>query len=177
MAPQGQSEAPRGEDGTMAVTVRRAEPGDAPELARLRWEFRPEAQPDQELDEFSPEFEEWLSGALASDWVAAVADQGNGTLVGCMFLRSVGKVPNPGAPDRAWGYVTNSYVAPAHRGRGVGARLLDVLVARAREWGHEFLIVWPSEEAVSFYARAGFREVVEVHAGADDHPPLELSLA
>ncbi|HZD04830.1 MAG TPA: N-acetyltransferase [Longimicrobiales bacterium] len=174
MAPERQSDKGRGR--TMAVTVRRAEPGDAPELARLRWEFRPQDQPNQEWEAFSQEFEEWLAQALASAWVVSVADQGDGILVGCMFLRSVGKVPNPGTRDRAWGYVTNSYVAPTHRGRGIGARLLDVLVGGARERGHEFLIVWPSEKAVSFYARAGFREVVEVHSGADDHSPLELLL-
>jgi GNAT superfamily N-acetyltransferase len=117
----------------MSVTVRHAEPADAPELARLRWEFRPEDQPRQGFDAFSRDFEAWLVQALASDWRAAVADGGNGALVGCIFLRSVSKVPNPGARDRAWGYVTNSYVAPAHRGRGVGARLLEVLVAAARE--------------------------------------------
>lgn len=39
-----------------------------------------------------------------------------------------------------------------------------------------FLIVWPSEEAVAFYARAGFREVAEAHDGPDDYPPLELML-
>jgi GNAT superfamily N-acetyltransferase len=161
----------------MGVTIRRAESGDAAELARLRWEFRPEDQLNQELDEFSREFAEWLAQALASDWMAAVADDGGGALVGCIFLRSVSKVPNPGARDRAWAYVTNSYVAPAHRGRGVGARLLDAIIAGARERSHEFLIVWPGQEAESFYARAGFRAVAEAHSGADDYPPLELTLA
>jgi hypothetical protein len=33
--------------------------------------------------------------ALASEWMAAVADQGEGELVGCLFLRSVGKVQYP----------------------------------------------------------------------------------
>lgn len=160
----------------MGATVRHAEPGDAPELARLRWEFRSEDQANQQLDEFSREFEEWLTNALASGWVAAVADQGSGTLVGCIFLQSVGKVPNPGARDRSLGYVTNSYVASSHRGRGVGARLLEVVIAAARDRGHEFLIVWPSEEALSFYARAGFQEVAEAHGGPDDYPPLELIL-
>lgn len=161
----------------MGVTVRRAESKDASELARLRWEFRPEDQPNQGLDEFSREFERWFAEASTSDWMAAVADDGSGALVGCVFLRSVSKVPNPGARDRAWGYVTNSYVAPAHRGRGVGGRLLEVVMAAARERGHEFLIVWPGEEALSFYVRAGFREVADVHDGPDDYPPLELVLS
>lgn len=99
----------------MTPTIRRAGPGDAPELARLRWEFRPEDQARQGFGEFARDFEAWLAGALASDWMAAVAEEGNGALVGCVFLRSVGKVPNPGARDRAWGYVKNAYVAPSHR--------------------------------------------------------------
>jgi ribosomal protein S18 acetylase RimI-like enzyme len=160
----------------MSLTVRRAEPGDARELARLRWEFRPQDQPGRDFGEFRREFEEWLGEALTSDWMAAVAETGDGVLVGCIFLRSVSKVPNPAARDRAWGYVTNSYVAPAHRNRGAGTRLLDVVIDAARERGHEFLIVWPSEEAVSFYTRAGFREVADAHAGPDDYPPLELTL-
>jgi GNAT superfamily N-acetyltransferase len=161
----------------MDVSVRCAELRDASELARLRWEFRPEDQPHQGLEEFSREFEKWFAAASASDWMAAVADDGSGVLVGCVFLRSVSKVPNPGAGDRAWGYVTNSYVTPSHRGQGVGGRLLEVVIAAARERGHELLIVWPSEEALSFYARVGFREVADVHSGPDDYPPLELLLS
>lgn len=161
----------------MSIVVRRAEPRDATELARLRWEFRPDDQPNQDFDAFSREFAEWLQEAMTSDWMAAVADDGSGALVGCSFLRSVSKVPNPGARDRAWGYVTNSYVAPVHRGQGMGARLLELVVSAARERRHELLIVWPSEEALAFYRRAGFRELADVHGGPDDYPPLELILS
>jgi ribosomal protein S18 acetylase RimI-like enzyme len=160
----------------VGVAVRVAELRDAPELARLRWEFRPEDQHAQDFDGFSRDFEGWFAGAVASDWMAAVAERDDGELVGCIFLRSVSKVPNPGAMHRRWGYVTNSYVAPLYRGKGVGRELLDILVQAGRERDHEFLIVWPSEEAVSFYARAGFREVSKVHSGHDDYPPLELRL-
>jgi GNAT superfamily N-acetyltransferase len=161
----------------MRVTVRPATVADAAELARLRWEFRPQDQQASGLDEFSREFTDWLAQAFDSDmWIAAVADTGDHELVGCIFIEAVSKVPNPGAIHRTWGYVTNSYVAPGYRGQGVGGRLPDVVIGAARERGHEFLIVWPSEEALSFYTRAGFREVAAVHAGPDDYPPLELVL-
>ncbi len=162
---------------TMSLKIRQAEARDALELARLRWEFRPETHLEQSREQFAREFEAWLADALASDWVAWVAEDGTGALVGCLFLRSVDKVPDPGAPNRAWGYLTNSYVAPAHRGQGLGGQLLDALIAAARERGHEFLIVWPSEDALSFYTRAGFREVADVHRGLGDYPPLELVLS
>lgn len=161
----------------MGVSVRAATAADAPELARLRWDFRPERHGAQTLADFSRAFEGWLEGALASgEWTAAVADAGHDGLVGCVFLRSVSKVPDPGAIDRAWGYVTNSYVATSQRGQGLGGRLLEWVIVAAREMGHELLIVWPSEEAVTFYARAGFREVGEAHSGPDDYPPMELIL-
>lgn len=161
----------------VSPSVRRATPEDARELARLRWDFRPQSQAGQDFAAFAEAFEEWLEAALSSGrWMAAVADEGDGHLVGCMFLQSVRQVPDPGAIERAWGYLTHCYVAPGHRGRGIGRQLLDAVASAARALGHAFVIVWPSEESVSLYARAGFREVVEAHAGPDDHPPLELIL-
>ncbi|MBW3554547.1 MAG: GNAT family N-acetyltransferase [Gemmatimonadetes bacterium] len=108
--------------------------------------------------------------------MAAVADAGNDALVGCIFLRSARyrirvRFSVPG------GYVTNSYVAPSHRDQGLGGRLLGVVIAAARERKHEFLIVWPSDEAVSFYTRAGFQEAAEAHRGPSDYPPLEFVLS
>ena len=94
-----------------------------------------------------------------------------------MYLQCVDKVPHPGGIHRAWGYVTNSYVVSHQRGQGIGQQLLDLLIDVARARGLEFLIVWPSQDAMSFYLRAGFRSVSEAHAGGDDEPPLELTLS
>jgi len=162
----------------MKYTVREATQEDAAELARLRWEFRVEDQPGQSRSEFVHDCEAWLREALGSGrWVVAVAeDTETDSLCGCMYLECIDKVPVPGGIQRAWGYVTNSYVASEQRGLGLGRKLLDLLIAVARGRGLEFLIVWPSKEAVPFYARAGFRPVSEVHAGDDDEPPLELVL-
>ena len=161
----------------MKHTVREAAPMDAPELARLRWEFRVEDQSLQPRSEFLRECEEWLHEAFRSGrWVVVVADAERGSLCGCMYLQCIEKVPVPGRSPRAWGYVTNSYVASEQRGHGLGRVLLDLLIDAARARGLEFLMVWPSEDASSFYRRAGFRPVSEVHAGHDDEPPLELLL-
>jgi phosphinothricin acetyltransferase len=54
------------------------------------------------------------------------------------------------------------YVDREWRGRGVGRRLLEVLIARARELGYHKLVLaaFPWNEAgMRAYGRAGFREV------------------
>ena len=157
--------------------VREAGVADVAELARLRWEFRVEEQPRQEHTEFVRACETWLSEALASDrWVVAVAASNDGSLYGCMYLQYIEKVPIPGGIRRYWGYVTNSYVVAEQRNKGVGQKLLDLLVSVGRQRGLEFLIVWPSKAAVSLYERAGFRSVSEVDTDPEGPPPLELLL-
>ena len=159
------------------IIVREAMPADAAELARLRWDSRVEDHSGHSRVEFLRECEVWVREALASRrWIMAVAlsTKCADALYGCMFLQFVEKVPAPGAAQRAWGYVTNAFVDSEQRGHGIGQRLLEFLIEAAQNRGLEFLIVWPSEAAVAFYRRAGFHPVSEVHAGADDEPPLEL---
>ena len=160
-----------------SYTFRKAAAADAAELARLRWEFRAEEQPRQARAEFVQACEAWLHEALASDrWLVAVAESETGSLHGCMYLQFIDKVPVPGGIRRFWGYVTNAYVVSEQRGKGVGRKLLSILIDEGRTRGLEFLIVWPSNEAVSLYQRAGFRSVSEAYSGLDDDPPLELVL-
>jgi ribosomal protein S18 acetylase RimI-like enzyme len=161
----------------MHYQIRQANTDDVVELARLRWDSRVEEQANQSYQEFVRTCAAWLEQALSSGrWIIAVASTPDGSLCGCMYLQYVEKVPVPGKINRAWGYVTNSYVSPEQRGRGIGGQLLNLLIDTARRYPLEFLIVWPSEEAVSLYQRAGFRLASEVHDHADDYPPLELVL-
>ena len=161
----------------MECTVREASPADVVELARLRWEFRGGDQSGQAQSDFTQDCEAWLLEAIRSGrWVIMVAASETNSLCGCMYLQCIETVPSPGEVRRSWGYVTNCYVARERRGIGVGRRLLDLLIDVARARRLEFLIVWPSERAVSFYGRAGFRPTSEVHVGPDNEPPLEFVL-
>ena len=161
----------------LPARVRQAEQGDTAELARLRWMFRVEDQAGCSQSDFCQRFEAWFLEALASrQWIVAVTESGEGSLCGCMYVQCIAKVPSPGQIHRSWGYVTNAYVEPPYRGKALGRRMLDLLIETARLQELEFLIVWPSERAVPFYQRAGFRPVDQAHAGPDDEPPLELVL-
>jgi ribosomal protein S18 acetylase RimI-like enzyme len=118
-----------------------------------------------------------LGQAFASGrWIVAVVEKEDGSLGGCMYLQCVDKVPSPGSLQEAWGYVTNAFISPELRGAGIGKSLLSLLIDTGRERNLELLLVWPSEEATSFYRRAGFRSVLEVHATPGDEPPLEMLL-
>jgi ribosomal protein S18 acetylase RimI-like enzyme len=153
-----------------SVTVRRAGAADSPALPRMRWAFRTEHRGGDGDARPLAEAERWMRDRLAREhWLAWVADAG-GEIHGHVFLQLVEKIPIPHADNNSIGYVTNFYVSPAQRNRGVGRALLDALTAYAREHALDTLIVWPSERSVPLYRRMGFRppaELMELDAPAN----------
>ncbi|MEZ5920331.1 MAG: GNAT family N-acetyltransferase [Parvularculaceae bacterium] len=105
-----------------------------------------------------------LAAALAGEqddlvhWLA-ISD---GEAAAAMSVRLVRKAPKPGAPNARWGYLTNVYTAPKWRNTGVGSQLLGKLKEWARHERLEFLIVWPSDRARTFYERAEFKSPADV---------------
>jgi ribosomal protein S18 acetylase RimI-like enzyme len=62
------------------------------------------------------------------------------------------------------------YVLPDHHGRGIGSRLLDAVVERAVEGGHDRIVlshIEGNEGAARFYARHGFTETHREAGGSD----------
>ena len=74
-------------------------------------------------------------------------------------------VPRPCRIRDQFGYLTNSYTKYAYRNKDIGSKLLQAVKDWAKAEDFELLIVYPSEQAVSFYERAGFdteNEVMEL---------------
>lgn len=71
-------------------------------------------------------------------------------------------MPSPSGDSAPFGYVTNFYVAPGSRSRGIGESLLRAVTASAQTAKLNTLVVWPSEESVSIYRRAGFDRPVDL---------------
>ncbi len=140
----------------------------------MRWDFRLEEKPGPtattkaEFLDFCTAF--MAAGMERGDWWFWVAEAETGTtasLVACICILIVPKIPKPNKLMDAYGYVTNVYTRPAYRNQGIGTQLMQAVVAWASSRDLENLIVWPSERSVPFYGRAGF---------VLDHEALSLSL-
>jgi GNAT superfamily N-acetyltransferase len=141
------------------MNYRMATEDDAVQLAEMRWDFRTEGKqsvPAISKEEFIAACTEFLKqGLSAGEWVHWIAETDQ-EIVAHIFVRRVRKVPKPSRLRDEYGYLTNVYTRPAYRGRGIGSKLLERVVTWAREEDLDTLIVWPSEESVAFYERAGF---------------------
>jgi ribosomal protein S18 acetylase RimI-like enzyme len=139
------------------AAIRRARPGDAPALARLRLAFRGEVEPLQE-DEgtFLVRCEQWMAERLGgADWRAWVAEA-EAALVGTAWLRLVEKLPNPVAEPEWHGYVSSLYVVPEWRGAGVGSALLRACLEECERRMVDAVVLWPTARSRSLYLRHGF---------------------
>jgi GNAT superfamily N-acetyltransferase len=131
----------------------------------MRFDFHTEdGEPtSQSFEEFSENYGRFLSGALESgQWYVWVAEFG-GEVVSHIFTFVVPKVPRPSETAACWGYLTNVYTVPSHRGLGVGTELLNKVIDWAKTKHLELLLVWPSEDSMAFYERSGFKSNEEIH--------------
>lgn len=156
-------------DTTSVTTIRSATGADAAELARLRWEFKLEEEPGASeagaREAFLADCEAWLRDRLEGIWEAWVAEVGE-RIVGHVFVSVVERMPSPVGIDAPIGYVTNFFVVPEHRSRGIGAMLLEAVNDHARRAPLCTLIVWPSERSDPLYRRHGYAvgdELLEQH--------------
>jgi GNAT superfamily N-acetyltransferase len=143
------------------AVVRRAVEADVPALVALRrgWSV---GDGERDLDPgFTEEAAEFFRTALQGGrWAIWVGEVGREVVSVCC-LELVDKVPRPTREARRWGYLTNVYTLPRHRGRGFGGEMLRAVQGWAGEQELEFVIVWPGEERVGFYARQGFAAATE----------------
>ena len=139
------------------ATVRPGTPGDVLLLARLRHEFRTElAASEEDPEGFVARCAGWMRPRLESGaWRVWVAE-GDGTVLGTVWIGLIEKMPNPIAEPEEHGYLTSFYVRPHARGRGVGTALLDAALGWCRDRGVHAVILWPTQRTRALYERHGF---------------------
>jgi GNAT superfamily N-acetyltransferase len=128
-------------------------------LADMRWDFCMETgkhAPVIDKPQFFAECLKYLCDGLESgQWVYWVAMDGV-TLAAHICIQRISKMPKPHKPFAQYGYITNVYTRPAYRGQGIGAKLMQYVVAWAKAEQMDTLILWPAEKAIPFYERIGF---------------------
>jgi GNAT superfamily N-acetyltransferase len=140
----------------MQVTVRKATPDDAVTLAGLRWHATSQGSGYSEpvREAFVESFAAWVSDNVSTHlpFIAEVDDD----VVGMAWLMIAERVPGPGQPCRRCGDVQSVYVLPMMRARGIGAALMDAVLAEAGKLALEHVTVHSNDGAMPFYLRAGF---------------------
>jgi GNAT superfamily N-acetyltransferase len=140
------------------ATIRRASIDDSAALARLRWLWRTSERGEHGLSqpEFEAAFLEWW--AIRLDLHTAYIAELAGNAVGMAWLAVFDRIPQPRRLERLAGNVQSVFVVEELRNHGIGAALVEAVIAEARARGLGYLIVHPSERAYPLYERFGFAE-------------------
>jgi L-amino acid N-acyltransferase YncA len=144
--------------GQPALDIRDAEPSDVPAIVAVRNQGIEDRNATLDTEPYTPdEGRAWLAAHDARHPVIVAVDPETGGVAGWASLNVFN--PRPGYRLVA---ELSVYVERAYRARGVGSRLLETLLARARDLGYHKVVLTAmahNAAARALYARFGFREV------------------
>src|SRR4051794_32774160 len=137
----------------------------------MRYRFRAEVgSPIETNSRFVRRCTSWMKktfGTGSSAWRCWVIEDGK-QLLGHVCVQLFDKMPNPVNEAEAHAYLTNFYVVPEMRGRGLGGKLLKKALAWCRAPGADAVILWATAESKSLYRRCGLREPADILELRDD---------
>ena len=143
------------------ILVRPAALADRSQLAGLRLEQLGSTRRrlHRANADFCNAFEEFLLSCLRSeDWLVFVAEV-EGTLVGCVYLQKIEKLPLPDLPKREFGMISSIFVQTKFQGRGIRRKLLRKIVGVAWAAGMETLVATSGADYHALFGSLGFRQV------------------
>ena len=100
-------------------------------------------------------------GTNSSAWRSWVIDDGK-HLLGHVSVQLFEKMPNPVNEPEVHAYLTNFYVVPERRGRGLGRKLLNKALSWCRAQRADAVILWATAESKSLYRRFGLLEPADL---------------
>jgi GNAT superfamily N-acetyltransferase len=145
-------------------------------MAEMRYRFRTELEsPAEPKSRFVRRCRSWMQKRFRSGsypWRCWVVDDGQ-QLLGHVCVQLFEKIPNPVNEPELHAYMTNFYVVPEVRQRGLGKKLLNKALSWCRGQGVDAVILWATPESRSLYRRCGFIESADVFEARGDNlrPP------
>ena len=151
--------------------IRVATSGDWNALAEMRYRFRAElGSPTEPKSGFVRRCGSWMRKRFdsgSSRWRCWVLE-GSKQVLGHVCVQLFEKMPNPVNEPEFHAYVTNFYVVPKIRGRGLGEKLLNKALAWCRARGADAVILWATAGSKSLYRRYGLvkpADILELRGG------------
>ena len=147
------------------LRIREATSADWDALSEMRYRFRTEVGSSTETkSRFVRRCTSWMKKIFGADsraWRCWVIDDGK-ELLGHVCVQLFEKMPNPINEPEAHAYLTNFYVVPEMRGRGLGGKLLNKALSWCRAQGVDAVILWATAESKSLYRRSDFTESADI---------------
>jgi GNAT superfamily N-acetyltransferase len=147
------------------VRIREATSADWDALAEMRYRFRTEVgAPAETKSRFVRRCTSWMKKSFGADsnaWRCWVIDDGK-QLLGHVCVQLFEKMPNPVSEPEGHAYLTNFYVVPEMRGRGLGRKLLNKALYWCCAKGVDAVILWATVESKSLYRRCGLLEPTDI---------------
>lgn len=147
------------------LRIREAISADWDALAEMRYRFRTEVgSPAETKSRFVRRCTSWMKKSFGADsnaWRCWVIDDGK-QLLGHVCVQLFEKMPNPVSEPEAHAYLTNFYVVPEMRGRGLGRKLLNKALSWCRAQDVDAVILWATAESKSLYRRCGLFEPTDI---------------
>lgn len=144
-------------NGKSEIRCRAATVADIEALAELRWQMATEYQEGNVTrEEYIAAFCESVRDELAQGRYQAWLAEADGQPVACTVLIWWPMPPNVEDMHRRRGYVSSVYTHPDYRRLGLARRLMEMLVAQARELHIGKLLLSSSSMGRPLYLSMGF---------------------
>ena len=149
--------------GLIMVTYRKANAGDAFELARIRTLFLAglnNISCEDEMRRTETANKAYFDATLADESFVAWLAVDDGKIVATSGLSFYAVPPSFKVPDGRVAYIMNMYTFPDYRSQGLGMELLKRTVKEAEGRGYKKVTLYATNKGKPIYERFGFKDVV-----------------
>ncbi len=139
------------------MNFRKATKDDIEQIIDLRIRLLTEEAVFEVID-IKKELRDYFYEELNKTIIISVAED-EGELVATSAVMIQQYPPSFGNREGLRAYITNVYTAPQYRRKGLGTKLLDILVEEVKNRGLSYIWLWSTKQGVPLYKKYGFKDL------------------